>query len=343
MGFAVDSVHVGISDPSISVHLNSAMIPVNRVATAQDVQRVLRAAEAIPLQPHEEIMHVLPLAYYVDKKLTEDPEGHRCVRLDVDAKIVTIPKSAVEAVQQVCQAVGLTPREIIFTPLATARAVTNPRSTFLGTVVIDIGAGTTDVTVHEGNKLIYFDVIPVGGDYITSDLAQGLHCLSQEAEAIKREHGCASPVYLGDEELPITALAQKGFTRWEVTYQDVATIIGARIDEILTMIMARMEQAGVQLKDRFEVILTGGSADLAHMKTYIQEVFGLQTIIGIPNIPAGVFDLAKRPEFAAGVGLLMYATPFSYEEELSSAPVEAAPQKPNVFVKITSWVGGFFD
>ncbi len=344
LGFQVGEVHVGISDPSIAVHLNSAMVPVTDHVTRQDIIAVHRAAEAIPLQPYEAILHVLPIRYYVDKKVVAAPEGQRSVRLDVDAKIVTIPRSSIDSVQRVCAEVGLIPVEIIFTPLATALAVTNPRSAFLGTIVMDMGAGTTDVTVHEGNKITYFDVVPAGGDYITGDLAQGLHCLTHEAESIKLKHGCANPMYLGEEPEPIAELQQAGFSRWEITYHDVAAIMGARIDEILTMVMSRMEQAEVEIKDHFEVILTGGTSQMSQMRRYVEEVFQLRTAIGIPNVPQGEFDLARNPQYASSVGLLMFA---NQEQVRVETPVEAAQtattSKTSVFSKFKLIFSGLFD
>ncbi|MBU1239214.1 cell division protein FtsA [Myxococcota bacterium] len=344
LGFQVEEIHVGISDPSIAVHMNSAMVPVEDHVTRLDIMAVHKAAEAIPLQPYEAILHVLPTRYYVDKKAVTSPEGHRSVRLDVDAKIVTIPRSSIDAVQRVCAEVGLIPVEIIFTPLATALAVTNPRSAFLGTIVIDMGAGTTDVTVHEGNKITYFDVIPAGGDYITSDLAQGLHCLAHEAENIKLQYGCANTMYIAEEEQPISELQQAGFSRWEISYHDVAAIMGARIDEILTMVMSRMEQAEVEIKDHFEIILTGGTSQMSHIRAYVEEVFQLRTAIGIPNVPQGEFDLARKPQFASSVGLLMFANQeqIRVETQVESAPALSA-QKPSVFSKVKSIFSGLFD
>jgi cell division protein FtsA len=344
LGYQFDEVHVGISDPEIGIHENSAMVPITDHVTPHDINNVLRAAEAIPLRNHETILHVIPINFFVDRKIAVNPDGLSGVRLDVEARIVTIPTSSIEAITRVCTEAGLEAVEIIFNPLATSLAISSQRQQFLGTMIIDIGAGTTDIVIYEGNKIRYFDVIPAGGNYITSDLSSGLNCLKHEAEMVKLEYGSASPVFLSEEEEIIKPLSKSEFIPWDVSYQYVSTIIEARIREIFEMAAQHMSEAEVEIKDSFEIILTGGSSLLANMPKYIEDFFQLKTEVGIPSIPKGVWDQARNPMFSSSVGLIMFAN----LEQYTAAPIDTYPKRadsknPNILHKVKTWMSSFFD
>ncbi|MGM0596020.1 MAG: cell division protein FtsA [Myxococcota bacterium] len=344
LGYEVNEVVVGISDMDHSLHHNHAMVPVpERQISRRHLIAVNNAAKAIPLKPSEQIIHVLPESYLVDGTETSSPVGYTGVRLDVNATIITVPSSSIEKVQHVCANAGLLVREIIFSPLASSMAVTSNRERYLGTIIIDMGAGTTDVVIYRNGKLKYCDVLQIGGRFITNDLAEGLHCLQEEAEDFKLRFGKATSFF--EEELTREDFEDTGeFVIWQDQKQMIVDIIEARVTELLELIFANMKQSDFTFDDSYQIVLTGGTALLPQMKELTSEIYELETRIGAPDIPHGVFDAAKSPIYSTAVGLLMTADKWDYT---TSSPTQLHPQNKiensQIFQKVISWFGGFFD
>ncbi len=343
LGFSVTEVYVGITDPDIAMHHNKAMVPVpGDSVTKEDIDDVLYAAEtAMPLRENESILHVIPECFMVNGIPVEDPVGRAGVRVDVDAAILTVPRSSIASVERVCQAAGLLVRDIFFSPLGTLQAVTHKRQRQLGVLLLDIGAQTTDVVMVEGDRIRHVDVVPMGGKTFTDALASGLRCLNEDAELIKLRCGAASPAFLEHPEKPVDP---KLCGPVPATVGQVAHILESRIMEILHVALNRLHYAGISLAAPHSIVITGGCAQLPGLRAFINELVELPVDIGFANLPQGMFDLARTPVFSSAVGLTMYAAahsdkPMRHLDEKVNKP----ERKSNLFKKIADFFGDFFD
>ena len=343
LGFTVPEVYVGITDPDIAVHHNTAMVPVaGDSITTEDIEDVLQAAEtSMPLRENEAILHVIPEQFLVNGMPAPDPVGRSGVRVDVTATVLTVPRASILNVERVCRSAGLEVRDIVFAPLGTLLAVTARRQRQLGVLMLDIGAGTTDVIMMEGDRLRYCDVVPIGGSHFTEALANGLRCLREEAENIKVKCGAASPVYCEHPEQLVESRLLCGLN--PISYGQISHILESRISEILHIALNRLHYAGIELTAPHSIVITGGTAQLPGLRHYIHDLIELPVDIGSAQLPSGMFDMARQPVFASSVGLVMYAS--SHDGVISPrVPVEIHENKnSSFFKKLTEFFGGFFD
>ncbi len=343
IGFSVTEVFVGITDPEIAMHRNTAMVAVaGDSVTAEDIADVLEAAEtAMPLRENEAILHVIPEQYLVNGHPVADPVGRSGVRVDVETTVLTVPRVSIQNVERVCRAAGLVVRDIFFSPLGTLQAVTHPRQRQLGVLMLDIGAGTTDVVMMEGDRLRYCDVVPMGGQSFTEAIAGGLRCLREEAEVIKVKCGTASPAYVEHPDKLVDSRLLCGCA--PVTYGQVAHLLEARISEILHIALNRLHYAGIHLTAPHSIVITGGTAQLGALRSFIQELIELPVEVGQANLPVGMFDLARNPVFSSSVGVVMYAASHGDGHPGRLEPCQVEKKNSNVFKKLADFFGGFFD
>jgi len=343
IGFSVTEVFVGITDPEISVHRNTAMVAVaGDSVTDEDIADVLEAAEtSMPLRENEAILHVIPEQYLVNGHPVLDPVGRSGVRVDVETTVLTVPRSSILNVERVCRAAGLTVRDVFFCPLGTLQAVTHPRQRQLGVLMLDIGAGTTDVVMVEGDRLRYCDVVPMGGQSFTDSLASGLRCLREEAETLKVKCGMAALAYVEHPDKAVDSRLLCG--SMPVTYGQISHILESRISEILHIALKRLHYAGIELTAPHSIVITGGTAQLPGLRAFIHELIELPVEVGFANLPVGMFDLARQPVFSSSVGLVMYAATHDQGTSPRMTIEKSEKKNANVFKKFADFLGGFFD
>ena len=162
----------------------------HKEVTEHDVDAVMAVAEAVPLPPEYQILHVLPQEFYVDGKAgIDDPVGMMGVRLEVKAHIIMIPKSMEVALNQVFTKLGVRQLQLVYTPLVLPQSVLTNDEREIGTCVVDIGAGLTKLTVVKNHQIINTAIVPLGGDLVTSDVSVAEKLPIHLAEDIKNE-GC---------------------------------------------------------------------------------------------------------------------------------------------------------
>ncbi|MCY1012498.1 cell division protein FtsA [Nannocystis pusilla] len=189
----VQSVFVGIAGGHIRGFSSLGQVSMrNREVTEADVARVLEQAKAVNIPLDRQIIHTLPLEYMIDGQgQIKDPIGMSGVRMEARAHVITAATTSVQNIIKCCNRAGLDVVEVVLQPLASAISVLHEDERELGVVLIDIGGGTTDLTIYSEGTNVFTSVIVMGGHRITQDVAHGLHTSVAEAEAIKRRHGCA--------------------------------------------------------------------------------------------------------------------------------------------------------
>ena len=201
-GCEISNVYAGIAGGHIQGFNSHGIVAVkNGEVRAQDVARVIDAAKAVAIPLDREIIHVLPQDFVVDgQDGIKDPKGMCGVRLETHVHIVTAAVTSTQNIIKCCHRCGLEVADMVLQPLASAEAVLHDDEKELGVVLIDMGGGTTDLSIYIKGSIVHTSVLPVGGNYLTRDIATGLRTPAIEAEKIKQKWGCALSSMVSDEE-----------------------------------------------------------------------------------------------------------------------------------------------
>ena len=275
--------------------------------TNADVQRALESARAVPLALHREIIHVVPRSFVLDgQDGIKDPVGMSGQRLEAETHVITGAVGSIQNLIKAVQRTGVELDDLVLQPLASAEAVITPEERELGSVLVDIGGGTTDVAVFLDGSVWHTAVLPIGGANVTNDIAICLRTPLIHAEEIKIAYGHVDPALVAD----LPPLDVPTFERHQVQHVDrdyLAQIIQARMDEILTMVGAEVHRSGYAGLLGAGVVLTGGVAEQAGIKEMAESMLDLPVRIGQPRGVSRLDDLLAGPAFATVIGLLLWA------------------------------------
>ncbi|MFO8034787.1 MAG: cell division protein FtsA [Candidatus Bipolaricaulota bacterium] len=307
----VDNVLVGIAGKHIRSLNNTATVSItrqDRIISQDDVKRVVEAAQTISYPPDMDLIHVIPRQYVVDgQEGITDPVGMTGTRLEVDVHLVLGSVTAVHNLVRCVESLGVRIGQIVLEPLASSMAVLSSAESELGVVLLDMGGGTTDISVFRGGDIWFSKVIPIAGDHITNDITVGLQTPIEEAERIKKEYGTCLVDAVGEEETVDVATIGGDGTR-AVKRKKLAKIIEPRVEEILDLAMQEVEDAGYRDLVPAGIVLTGGTALLEGIGEFAQQRYDLPVRRGrIPQGIHGLRDIVESPIYATGIGLLKYA------------------------------------
>jgi len=279
----------------------------NSEIDATDVARVIDAAKAVALPQNRELIHIFPHHFLVDG-LNEirDPIGMTGVRLEVEALIVSGASAALRNLSRVTEQAGIGISQLVFSPLASARAVTTKKQRETGVVVADLGAGSTGVVAYEEGKILHCANLPVGSTHITNDIAIGLRTNLDLAETIKLRHGTCLPTSVREGETINLATLDATETD-RVPRKQVAEIIEARMIEICQMIKEELQKIGRDGLLPGGIILTGGGSELDGLTELTKKHLRLPATIGRPEAQiSGIVDKLDDPVYATSIGLALW-------------------------------------
>jgi cell division protein FtsA len=347
-GVEIDTVYASVAGSHVRSVASHGMCAVSgREVTRGDVERVLEAARAVPVDADRMILHVLPREYVVDNQDgIRDPIGMSGVRLQSKVNLVTSATSCVQNVVRCIERVGLDVADIVLGPLSAADAVLSEDEKEIGVAIVDIGGGTTDILLYVDGGIAHTSVIPVGGNNITSDLAAGLRTPTGEAERLKRNYGCALGRMIGDDE-EVEVPGVGGHAPRRVPRRLLSDIIEPRCDEIFHEVRRRMEETGLLESVSAGVVLTGGANLMEGMVECAEEVLGMPVRMGFPVGISGLTQLVQGPQYAASVGLLRYGArqlseAVSRQDELHELAAQKQPEAASLGKGLMGWLRGAF-
>ncbi|UEG50291.1 cell division protein FtsA [Ferruginibacter lapsinanis] len=256
----------------------------------------------------DKIIDVIPQEFTVDNfQNIPNPIGYSGVKVGANFHIITGDKNAIRNINRSVEKSGLTTKDLVLQPLASASAVMCDQDMEAGVVIVDIGGGTTDLAVFYEGILKHTAVIPFGGENITNDIKNGLGVLKTQAEQMKVQFGSA----LSDEAKAnafITIPGLRGMQPKEISVKNLANIIQARMSEIMDFVTYHLKQVGLDSKLlNGGVILTGGGSQLKHLIQLTEYVTGLNARIGLPNehLQGGHIDELAKPMYSTCIGLIL--------------------------------------
>lgn len=309
-GLEVSRAHVGVAGADIRSVNSRGMVTVarkDREITRQDTQRVLDAARSAPLPNDREILHAIPQEFIVDDQGgIVDPVGMLGTRLEVCLHLITGQLTRSKTLLTCVNRAGIEVIELVFEPLATAHSVLTPDEEELGSLLVDLGAGTTGYSLFFDGEAQHSAVLPIGASHFTSDLAMVLRTPFAEAERIKVTRGCCLHSLVQDDE-GISVPPVGGGGPRVVPRRELCEILEPRAEELFRLICEDLGKNGHDQQLRGGVILTGGGAKLDGLLEMAQQVFNSAVRYGMPRGLGGLVDVIHSPTWTTAAGLLLYA------------------------------------
>ena len=306
-GCEISSVYAGIAGGHIN-GLNSRGIVAIKgpEITPGDVERVIDAARAVAIPMDREVIHVLPQEYIVDDQTgIQNPVGMAAVRLEAKIHIVTGAVTSAHNIVKCANRAGLDVCDIVLESLASGEAVLTEEEKQLGTGLLDLGGGTTDLAIFSGQNIKHTFVLALGGDNLTNDIAVGLRAPLAEAEKIKKKYGsCIAANINGNETIEVPGMG--GRQSRKLSRQILGEILEPRMEEIFTLIKREIYRAEMENNVSSGVVVTGGTSLLEGVTDIAEAVLGLPTRLGKPRDIIGLTDVVNNPMYATGVGLVLY-------------------------------------
>lgn len=276
--------------------------------TRAEIEQLINNQRKTFIPAGDQIIDVISQDFHVDSiQNIKDPIGYNGVKVGANFHIITGDRNAIRNINRAVDRSGLITKDLVLQPLASASAVMSEIDMEAGVAILDIGGGTSDLAVFYDGILKHTAVIPFGGENITNDIRQGLGVLKSQAEAMKVQFGSA----LADEAKAnayITIPGLKGMPAKEISVKNLASIIQARMGEILDFVTYHLKQVGLDHRAlNGGIILTGGGSQLKHLIQLTEYTTGLNARIGLPNehLAANHIDELKKPMYATCIGLIL--------------------------------------
>ena len=309
-GIEINVVNVGVAGQHIKSLQHRGMITrdtFEEEISQNDVDNLIEDMYKLVMMPGEEIIHVLPQEYIVDRQQgIKDPIGMAGVQLEANFHIITGQIAAAKNIYKCVSKAGLEVAELILEPLASSSAVISDEEKEAGIALVDIGGGTTDIAIFQDGIIRHTSVIPFGGNVITEDIKEGCSIMHRQAELLKTKFGAA--LSLNSQENEIVCIpGLRGRDPKEISLKNLSSIISARMTEIIEHIFYEIKNSGFEKKLIGGVVVTGGGSQLKHINQLFEYITGMDSRIGYPNehLSSNTNIKVTSPLYSTGVGLVV--------------------------------------
>ncbi len=323
-------VHVGIAGQHIKSLQHRGILTRDNDHTEisqKDITRLVNDMYKLVLPPGDKILHVIPQEYTVDNEQgITDPIGMSGVRLEANFHIITGQISASNNIHRCVERGNLKVESMTLEPIASAVAVLNEEEKEAGIALVDIGGGTTDITIFHEGIIRHTAVIPFGGNVITSDIKEGCTVMQHQAEQMKVKFGSALADEVFDNRI-ITIPGIKGRDYKEIGEKNLARIIQARMEEIFDYVVWEIRRSGYERKLIGGIVLTGGGSLMRDIEKLCEFHTGMATRIGVPieHLAHGYHEQVCSPIFSTAIGLLLNGIQIEEEAARLRPVVEVKP------------------
>lgn len=307
---SIKVVNVGIAGQHIKsiqhrgIHTRTSL---ENEISQMDIDALMDDMYRLAMPPGEEIITVLPQEYIVDNEQgIKDPIGMSGVRLEANFHIITGNIGASLNINKCVQRAGLKVQDIVLEPIASAHSVLTEEEKEAGVVLVDIGGGTTDIAIFHEGIIRHTAVIPFGGNVITEDIKEGCTIMKRQAEKLKQKFGSALASESQENEV-VAIPGLRGRAPKEITLRNLASIIQARMEEIIELVHFEIKNSGYEKKLIGGIVVTGGGSQLRHITQLFEYVTAMDTRIGYPteHLANNNTEAMKSPMYATGIGLVM--------------------------------------
>lgn len=341
-GCQIHSVYAGIAGSHINSFNSHGIVAIkDKEVGAGDVDRVIEAARALAIPADQRLLHILPQEFIIDKQEgIREPIGMSGVRLEAKVHIVTGAVSAAQNIIKCVRRCGLEVDDIILEQLASSMSALTDDEKDLGVCLVDIGGGTTDISVFTEGAIRHTAVIPIAGDQVTNDIAVALRTPTQYAEDIKKKFGCAlTQLAHRDETIEVPSVGDRPPRK--LSRQTLAEVVEPRIEELYGLVQAELRRSGFEDMVGSGIVLTGGSAKMEGMIDLAEEVFHMPVRLGVPQYVGGLRGVVQNPIYATGVGLVLYGAKNRVGGQFISTPSTGHGMR-SMWHRMRSWFQGNF-
>ena len=340
-GLEINEVYVGIAGHHIK-SLQTRGDMVRRITDDEikqfEIDQLIADQYKTYIPAGDQIIDVIPQEYTVDNiQNIADPIGYTGVKVGANFHIITGDRNAIRNINRSVEKAGLRVKDLMLQPLASSAAVMSEQDIEAGIAILDIGGGTTDLAVFHEGILKHTAVIPFGGENITNDIKMGLGVLKTQAELMKVQYGSALAESAQNNAF-IKIPGLRGLPSREISVKNLASIIQARMSEILAFVTFHLKQVGLDNKMlNGGIVLTGGGSQLKHLIQLTEYATGLNARIGYPNEHLAVNHLSEleKPMYATCIGLILkgynvyennYKRMYPEQSQAVVKPLSNAPQ-----------------
>jgi len=307
----IRSVYLGVTGGHLRGFNNRGVHPVvsaDREISDDDVQDVIKNAKTINLPAQNHVIHAIRQHFLVDDHQgITNPVGMLGARVEVDVHVIHGNLNRLQNAIRTVKGLQLEVDDIVFNGLASALALLTNEQKELGSLVIDIGGGTTDYVVYAKGIIKHTGVLAVGGDHLSNDLAYGLKVPLSRAEQLKIEHGAAC-VEEAIKGRTITMSSDLGLPLKNINLEHLHCIMALRLEEVFQLIAQDLAQAGALDYLQAGLFLCGGGARIAQIARLAEQVLQMSACIGKTNSISGLKSALDQPEFATAIGLVRFGS-----------------------------------
>jgi len=303
----ISSIYLGISGKHISCQNENGMVPINdKEVIQEDVDNVIHTARSVPISAERRMLHVLPQEYSIDcQDGIKSPIGMSGVRMEAKVHIITCANDMAKNLVKCVERCNLSADQLIFSALASSYSILTDDEKELGICVVDMGAGTMDLSIFTGGALRHTAVIPVAGNQVTSDIAKIFRTPLSHAEDIKVQYACALKHLVSMEE-SIEVPSVGGRPARTMSRHTLSEVVEPRYHELFELIQEEVREAGLEDQIAAGYVLTGGTAKMEGVVEFAEEVFQMPVRIASPLAVQGLKEYVNDPCYATVVGLLHY-------------------------------------
>lgn len=327
----INEVYVGIAGQHIkSLQTRGDIVrqDVDNEIMQAEINQLIKDQYKTYVPAGDQIIDVIPQEFTVDNfQNIANPIGYSGVKVGANFHIITGDKNAIRNINRSVEKAGLKIKDLMLQPLASAASVMGDHDLEAGVAIVDIGGGTTDLAIFYEGILQHTAVIPFGGANITQDIKTGLGVLKTQAEQMKVQFGSALAEQMKANTY-VTIPGLRGMAPKEISVKTLASIIQARMSEIMDFVSYHLKQVGMDNKRlNGGIVLTGGGSQLKHLIQLTEYVTGLNARIGFPNehLAAGQIQELVKPMYATCIGLILKGYN-DYENKLKqSGPMYSEP------------------
>ena len=343
-GVEVGAVYVGIAGEHVAGRLSHGVVSVtgNEIRTA-DVARVNEVAANIAFSRDHELLHAVPQDYLVDQQGgIADPIGMIGSRLEAQVYLVTVLSSAVVNLQKCIEKAGFRVGEFVLEPLAASLAALSPDERELGVAVVELGGGSTNLSVFQNGKICHTASLMFAGSHVTNDIVHGLQVTQSEAEKLKERFGAAYEPLVPDSDT-IELPSGPGQAPRSAHRRVLAHIMHMRLQEILELALDELTRTGFRQRLAAGVVLSGGGAQAAGIVELAREVLALPVRVAEPaNGLSGLADRMATPRMTVSAGLLLYGAKQVLQSGGFGMVARRSPAVEKMIGPVKRWLQDFF-
>lgn len=341
-GVTIEQLYTGIAGEHVHGRASTGVVAVGgQEITGRDIDRVHEVARAIVVPADREVLHAIPQEYTVDAQGgIRDAVGMAGTRLEAEVYIITSAAAHAQNLRKAVDRAGSQVAELVFEPLASSLAVLSEDEKEVGVALVELGGGTTDVTLFFDRKVRYLTTLPWGGATVTNDIVKGLSLPYSEASRAKEIFGSARSSEIDPHEVFEVSGPGDEDVR-QIARELLAHIIEQRMDEIFGLVAEQIERSGLADRLGGGIVLTGGGAALDGIRDLAEATFTGPVRIGVPGEGlTGLVESVRAPKFATAAGLALYGARRATIEMTEGQTGSGSPA--NVIKWMRDWLNDFF-